>query len=66
MRVEEVLEYFDTKQHIARAIGISESAVYQWGELVPMSRRQSVRMAMKERADELELEAKRLRARAAE
>ena len=66
MRVEEVLEYFDTKQHIARAIGISESAVYQWGELVPMSRRQSVRMAMNERADELELEAKRLRAKAAE
>ena len=66
MRVEEVLEYFDTKQHIARAIGISESAVYQWGELVPMSRRQSVRMAMKERANDLELEAKRLRARAAE
>lgn len=62
MLLIDVLDFFDTKQQIAKAIGISESAVYQWGSEVPKSRRQSVRMAMKVRAEQLEAEARRLRA----
>lgn len=66
MLLIDVLDFFDTKQQIAKAIGISESAVYQWGSEVPKSRRQSVRMAMKVRAEQLEAEARRLRAKADE
>ena len=53
MRVDDVLEYFDSLRDMAKAIGISEQAVYQWGAEVPKSRRESVRMAMKLRAVEL-------------
>lgn len=66
MLLSDVLDFFETKQQIAKAIGISESAVYQWGEEVPKSRRESVRLAMKARAEQLETEAKRLRVRASE
>lgn len=66
MLLSDVLDFFETKQQIAKAIGISESAVYQWGLEVPKSRRESVRLAMKARAEKLENEAKRLRTRAAE
>lgn len=66
MLLSDVLDFFETKQQIAKAIGISESAVYQWGSEVPKSRRESVRLAMKARAEQLETEAKRLRARASE
>lgn len=62
MLVSDVLEFFDTKQQIAKAIGISESAVYQWGTEVPRSRRESVRLAMRDRAERLERVAARLRA----
>lgn len=60
MRVDEVLEYFDSLRDLARAIGISEQAVYQWGSEVPRSRRESVRMAMKLRALELRKRADRI------
>lgn len=53
MKVDDVLEYFDSLRDLARAIGISEQAVYQWGDEVPRSRRESVRMAMKLRAQDL-------------
>lgn len=66
MRVDDAVEFFGTKHAMAQAIGLSVSAVYQWGEEVPKSRRESVRLAMKARAEQLETEAKRLRARAAE
>lgn len=61
MLVSDVLEFFDTKQQIAKAIGISESAVYQWGDEVPRSRRESVRLAMRDREEHLERVAARLR-----
>lgn len=64
MRVSDVLEFFDTKQEIAEAIGISDSAVYQWGEEVPKSRRESVRMAMRLKASEMEKAAAKMRATA--
>jgi DNA-binding transcriptional regulator YdaS (Cro superfamily) len=66
MRVDEAVEFFGSQKALAEAIGISPSAVYQWGETIPPSRRQSVRMAMKERAEQLEQEAIILRAKAKE
>lgn len=61
MRTDETIEYFGDQTALAKAIGISPAAVSQWGKEVPMSRRTSVRLAMRERADQLEKEAKRIR-----
>lgn len=61
MRTDEVVKVFGTQKALADAIGVSHSAVYKWGELVPASRVQSVRMAMRERAEQLEADAERLR-----
>ena len=61
MRTDDAVDIFGTKDALAKAIGISPSAVYQWGDEVPMSRRQSVRLAMRARAEEMEREAKQLR-----
>lgn len=61
MRTEEAVEIFRTKEALAKAIGISPSAVYQWGETVPMSRRESIRLAMRAKADDMEREARELR-----
>lgn len=66
MRTEEAVEVFGTKDALAKAIGISPSAVYQWGDVVPASRRGSVRLAMRARAEDMEREAKRLRQAAME
>lgn len=62
MRTEEAVKIFGTKKALGEAIGISQSAVQKWGEFVPATRRQSVRMAMRERAEQLEAEAANLRA----
>lgn len=64
MRVEEVAEFFGSHNAMAKAIGISASAVYQWGDIVPPSRRENVRKAMRSKAAELDKEAVRLRAAA--
>jgi DNA-binding transcriptional regulator YdaS (Cro superfamily) len=61
MRTDETIAYFGDQTALAKAIGITPAAVSQWGKEVPMSRRASVRMAMRERADNLEREAKRIR-----
>lgn len=66
MRTSEAIEFFGDSSSLAKAIGITPSAVSQWGELVPMSRIKSVKLAMKERADDLEKEVKRLRRKAKE
>lgn len=66
MRTEDAIEVFGTQKALAEAIGISPSAVYQWGDTIPPSRRQSVRLAMKEKAEQLEQEARMLRAKAKE
>lgn len=66
MRTDETVKYFGDKTTLARAIGITPSAIGNWGELVPMGRRKSVRMAMKERADLLEAQAKEMRKKAKE
>lgn len=66
MRVDEAVEFFGSQKALAEAIGISPSAVYQWGEQIPMSRRKSVRLAMQGRARDLEAEAIRLRSFAEE
>lgn len=61
MRTDEAVEVFGSKNALAEAIGISPSAVYQWGKDVPVSRRQSVRLAMRAKAEEMERDAKSLR-----
>lgn len=61
MRKDEVVEFFGDQTKLARAIGITAAAVSQWPDLVPKSRRTSVRLAMRELADDLEKEAKRIR-----
>ncbi len=61
MRLDEAVEFFGGKSALARAIGISETALYRWGSEIPKSRRQSVRLAMRARADDLEREAVLLR-----
>lgn len=66
MRTDEAVEVFGSQKALAAAIGISPSAVYQWGDMVPMSRRQSVRLAMRAKAEQMEAEAVRLRAAALE
>lgn len=67
MRTDETIEFFGgSVRNLAEAIGISQSAINQWGDTVPMSRRTSVRLAMKDRAEQLEQEAKRLRKAAKE
>lgn len=67
MRTDQTLEFFGgSARELALAIGITPSAVAQWGRDVPKSRRTSVRLAMKERAEQLENESKRLRRAAKE
>ena len=66
MRTEDAVEIFGTQKALAAAIGISPSAVYQWGDVIPMSRRKSVRLAMQARAQRLEEEAAALRISARE
>lgn len=60
MRTDDVVEIFGSKKKLAKAIGLTPSSVYQWGEEVPASRRQSVRMAMREKAALMEAEAAKL------
>lgn len=66
MRTDEAVEFFGDKITLAKAIGITPQSVSGWGDLVPTSRVKSVRLAMKERAEQLEAEAKRLRRKAKE
>lgn len=62
MRKEDVMEFFDgSPSELARAIGLSVSAINQWGPNIPMSRRECVRLAMRERATKLEKMAKAMR-----
>ena len=67
MRKDKVLEFFDgSPSELSRAINLTVSAINQWGPTVPASRRDHVRKAMKERADQLEAKAKKLRKAAKE
>lgn len=61
MRTDDALGFFDNDTKLlAKAIGLTRQAVESWGTDVPKSRRETVRMAMKERADNLKTEARRL------
>ena len=66
MRLDDAVESFGSKTALAKAIGISESAIYRWGSEVPKGRRTSVRLAMRAKAEDLEAEAVRLRSAAKE
>lgn len=62
MRKEEAIEYFGGDPHaLAKAIGVTIHAIKKWGDVVPKCRRTAVRLAMRERANELEKQAARLR-----
>lgn len=61
MNTKETIDYFEDRATLAKAIGISVQAIAQWGDAVPRSRREAVRQAMKERANQLEKDAKKLR-----
>lgn len=62
MLTKDVVKIFGTQKAIAEAIGVSPSAVYQWGENVPDNRQKSVKLAIESRANSLEKEAASLRA----
>lgn len=65
MNKTEVLEMFENSpSKLAKALGITVSAIEKWKDTVPASRRQTVRLAMRARAEELEQEARILRAKA--
>ena len=66
MRTQDAVDIFRTKEALAKAIGISPSAVYQWGDTVPPSRRESIRLAMRAKAEDMEREAMELRKAAKE
>jgi len=61
MNTKETIEFFGSPTNLAEAIGITIQAVHQWKDTVPLGRRDSVRQAMKVRADKLILEARGLR-----
>lgn len=42
MRVSDLVQHFGTKRAFAQALGLSESAITQWGELVPELRQYQV------------------------
>lgn len=66
MNTKETVEYFGDRATLSKAIGISVQAIAQWPDSVPLSRREAVRLAMKDRAEQLEQAAKRLRKAAKE
>lgn len=66
MRTQDAVGIFRTKEALAKAIGISPSAVYQWGDTVPPSRCESIRLAMRAKAEDMEREAMELRKAAKE
>ena len=61
MRTDEAVKIFGTRKALAEAVGVCNSAVYKWGDQIPVSREKSVRLAMREKADQLEADAVRLR-----
>ena len=66
MTKTEALDFFGgSAAELARAIGLTRQGVESWGDTVPRCRRQSVRMAMRERAERLDKEARELRKAAA-
>lgn len=66
MRKDETIEYFGSVAELARCIGQTRRSIELWPELVPKCRREKVRDAMRRRADDLEREARNLRAKAKE
>ncbi len=63
---QEAIEYFGSIAELARAIGQTRRSIELWKSVVPKCRRQRVRDAMKIRAEQLEQEARTLRAKSQE
>jgi hypothetical protein len=61
MNTNETINYFGDRATLSKMIGISVQAIAQWPETVPLGRREAVRKAMKEHANQLEAQAKKLR-----
>jgi len=47
MKTQDVLEYFGGARQTAEALGISATAVYQWGDEVPRTRQAHVEAVTK-------------------
>jgi hypothetical protein len=50
MKTEEAVKIFGSVRQLADAIGISEQAVYKWGENVPELRRYQIEALAKEKS----------------
>ena len=62
MNKADVIAFFGSQKQVAAALGISDAAVCQWGDVVPGPRQGHVKLAMEaeasRRADEAAKEAK--------
>lgn len=65
MNAKEVIEFFGTQEKTAEALLISQSAISQWGDIVPKPRRGHVELAMKAEQERRDAEAKKLARREA-
>ena len=59
MKTKEVIEFFGGTNATARALGITQPAVSQWGEDVPASRQAHIELAMKAERERRAKEAKK-------
>lgn len=62
MRKDDALDYFKGRINLAKALGITPTAIDKWGTHVPNCRRENLRLAMKEKAEQLKKEERRIRA----
>lgn len=65
MNAKDVIEFFGTQEKTAEALLISQSAISQWGDIVPKPRRGHVELAMKAEQERRDAEAKKLARREA-
>lgn len=62
MNKKDVMALFSSERELAAALGVSHTLVQRWGDAIPLARRESVRKAMRVKADRLDKEAAKLRA----
>lgn len=42
MKTETAVKFFKNKSALARALGIAQSSIYDWGKIVPFPRQQQI------------------------
>ncbi len=61
MHIDDALEAFDgSPLALANALGLTVSAIRKWGGRIPDGRAEHVRLVMKERADQLKQQARKI------